>query len=147
MTGRDRAVADLPKVVSPLASIGERDGVELVLVSVEAWPEEVVVRLRGRPSLLTRRMEDDFGEALERWQREGRQGRPPDQPAERIFDFDVRVNDELGTVYTLRSSARGGSGTMFQADWTFVPGPPDSARRLTVTVGGGAETQIDLASA
>jgi hypothetical protein len=137
---------NLPKVVSPLASVGEREGVELILVSVEAWPDEVVVRMRGRPSPLTQRMEDDFGEALETWHREGREVRPPDQPAERILGFDLHVTDDLGTGYEVRSSARGGSGTMFHADWTFAPGPPDAARRLTVRIGDGAETEIDLAS-
>ena len=40
----------LPLVVSPLRTVLEREGVEVVLVSVEAWPDEVVVRARSLPS-------------------------------------------------------------------------------------------------
>src|SRR5690242_1834203 len=140
-------MAELPKVVSPLATVGQREGVELVLVSVEAWPDEVVVRMRGRASPLTRRMETDFDAALGTWHRQGREGRPPEEPAERIFppDLDVRVTDDLGTAYKLRASARGGTGTEFHANWTFLPGPPDRAGRLTVRV-CDAETEISLAS-
>ena len=140
-------MADLPKVVSPLATVGEREGVELILVSVEAWPDEVVVRMRGRTSPLTRRMEADFDAALEAWHRKGSEGHPPDQPGERVFatDLDVHVTDEFGTAYKLRASARGGTGTEFHANWTFVPGPPDRARRLTVRV-GGRDTEIPLES-
>jgi hypothetical protein len=41
--------ASLPLVISPLRSVLECDGVEVVLVSVEVWRDEVVVRARGLP--------------------------------------------------------------------------------------------------
>jgi hypothetical protein len=134
----------LPTVASPLARIGQRDGVELVLVSVEAWPDEVVVRLRGLPNDLTERLDAGFQLALESDTRAGR--RPPAQPAERIFDFEITVADDVGTEYRSRSSARGGSGRMFRADWTFAPGPPAEAGWLIVGVAGdvGFETRVEL---
>ena len=69
-------MATFPKVISPLAPLGERRGVELVLVSVEAWPDEVVVRMRGLPSDVTTQLDADFGEALEAWHRAGSAGTP-----------------------------------------------------------------------
>ena len=136
----------LPKVVSPLASVGEREGVELILVSVEAWPDEIVVRMRGRPSLLTERLEEEFATALETWHRDGREGHIPEQPGERILGFELHVADDVGTDYKLRSAARGGTGTMFRAEWTFAPGPPESAQRLAVRVGESVEAEVDLAA-
>jgi hypothetical protein len=107
----------------------ERDGVEVVLVSVEAWPDEVVVRARGLPNERTAGLEREFGETLERYHEEGRETGPvPRQPAECIFDVEVSVADDAGTVYSPTASARGGSGTMFRAEWVFVPGPPEDAR-------------------
>jgi hypothetical protein len=120
-------MATFPKVISPLAPLGERRGVELVLVSVEAWPDEVVVRMRGLPSDVTTQLDADFGEALEAWHRAGSAGTPPQQPAEWVFPLGVEVTDDVGTAHAPRSSARGGSGTMFRADYVFTPGPPEAA--------------------
>jgi hypothetical protein len=139
-------MATLPKVISPLVSLGEWGGVELMLVSVEAWPDEVVVRMRGLPNDVTAELETDFGEALEAWHRAGRGDSPPRQPAEWVFPLDVEVADDLGTAYASHSSSRGGSGTMFRADYVFTPGPPPAVASLTVRVGGadGVDTRIDL---
>jgi hypothetical protein len=136
----------LPRVANPLVPVLERDGVTILLVSVEAWPDEVVVRMRGLPSEVTARVDAEFHEALEAWHREGRASDMPPQPAEHVFGFDITLSDDEQTSYSAVSAARGGSRTMFRADWTFHPGPPDSARRLTVRVGDRAETEIDLAS-
>lgn len=133
-----------PLVVNPLRTVLERDGVEVVLVSVELWPDEVVVRARGLPTQRTAALERAFGEELEEWHRQGRNSRAlPPQPAEGIFDVDVSVADDAGTVYSPTASARGGSGTMFRADWVFVPGPPQTARSLVVRV-DDSDTLIEL---
>jgi hypothetical protein len=136
----------LPKVISPLAPLGERSGVELVLVSVEAWPDEVVVRMRGLPSDVTDRLDAEFGEALQAWHHAGNTGTPPQQPEEWVFPLDVEVTDDVGTAYAPDSWARGGSGTMFRADYVFKPGPPEAAASLMVRVGGadGVETRVEL---
>jgi hypothetical protein len=137
-------MAQLPKVVSPLVPVLERDGVELVLVSVEAWPDEVVVRMRGLPSRRTAELEAAFEEALHEWGRDPR-SEPPTQPGERVFDLDVRLADALDTAYSPSSSARGGTGTMFRADWTFRPGPPPEVDRLVVRIRDAAPVTVDLA--
>jgi hypothetical protein len=131
-------------VVSPLLTVLEREGVEVLLVSVEAWPDEVVVRARGLPSERTAALEREFSEALEGWNQRGRdRDAVPRQPADCIFDVEVSVADDAGTVYSPTASARGGSGTMFRADWVFVPGPSEAARSLVVCI-DGLDTRIEL---
>src|SRR5947209_6026025 len=88
--------------------------------------------MRGRPSPLTHQMEGAFEAALEKWHNDGAVGLAPVEPAERILDFNPRLSDDAGTEYRLRSAARGGTGTEFHANWTFVPGPPADATLLTV---------------
>jgi len=132
-------------VVSPLQHVGRQANVDLVLVSVELWPDEVVVRVRGLPNEQTPALNAEYKQALDEWHAGGGSGSPPEQPAERIFDFDVSVADDIGTAYSSASSARGGSGTMFRADWWFNPGPPQTASSLVVHV-GGADTRVDLDS-
>ena len=134
----------LPMVVSPLRRVLERHGVEVVLVSIEVWSDEVVVRARGLPSERTAALEDEFSDALERWNRQGAdKDAVPRQPADRIFDVAVSVADDAGTAYSPTTSARGGSGTMFRAEWSFVPGPPEAAQSLVVRIDGSA-TRIEL---
>jgi hypothetical protein len=136
-------MAALPKVVSPLVRVAEREGIEVVLVSVEAWPDEVVVRLRGLPTDLTARLDASFHEDLERWHAEGAYGPPPPQPADEVFDLDVSVGDDAETRYAFYSSAIGGTERMFRAEWTFRPGPPESANKLRVRI-DDLETPIEL---
>jgi hypothetical protein len=134
----------LPLVMSPLRSVLERNGVALMLVSIEVWQDEVVVRARGLPSELTVALEHDFGEALERWHREGSDREAlPLQPFDRIFNVDVSVADDVATAYSPIHSARGGSGRMFRAEWFFAPGPPAAAQSLIVRI-DGAETRIEI---
>ena len=136
--------ASLPLVVSPLRTVLERDGIEVVLVSVEVWRDEVVVRARGLPVEGAVALESEFSDALERWNRQGSdRDAMARQPAERIFDLDVSVADGVGTAYSATSSARGGSGTTFRAEWSFVPGPPEAARWLVVRI-DGSESGIEL---
>jgi hypothetical protein len=146
LLGHHPAVVRLPTVVSPLVRLGEREGVEVVLVTIEAWPDEVAVRMRGLPSSQTAELEATYFDALEAWHGEGAMGSAPVQPAEALLRFDVSISDDAGTIYAPRSAAHGGSGTMFRADYFFSPGPPAAAAVLTVRVGGanGVETRVEL---
>jgi hypothetical protein len=57
----DDAVA--PLVVSPLRTVVEREGIEVLLLSIEVWRDEVFVRARGLPSQRTVVLEREFSEA------------------------------------------------------------------------------------
>src|SRR4051794_27787764 len=106
LVGNHPAVLRLPRVVSPLVRLGEREGVELVLVSVEVWQDEVAVRMRGLPSSETAELEAAYFDALEAWHREGaHKESAPVQPAERLLRFDVFITDDAGTAYAPRSAA------------------------------------------
>lgn len=136
--------ASLPLVVSPLRKVMQRDGVEVMLVSVEVWSDEVVVRARGLPSQLTSALDREFHNDLDRWHEQRADPQAlPQQPAERIFDINVSVVDDVDTAYELKSSSRGGSGTMFRAEWSFLPGPPVTARWLSVRT-AGLDSRIEL---
>lgn len=118
-----------------------RDGVEVALITVELWSRGVIVRLAGLPSELTERLERAYGDAVDEWGRARRDGRPhddrpPEQPAQRLFDVEVTLSDDLATSYESRFHSRGGSGRLMRADWAFEPGPPDSVSRLTIGVAG-----------
>lgn len=86
----------------------------------------MIVRLAGLPSERTDALDRSYHETLDAWARAGREGSPPNQPAEDIFDVDLGLSDDLGTGYVLRASSMGGSGRMFRAEWSFEPGPPES---------------------
>lgn len=133
-----------PQVISPLERLFEREGVEIVLVAVELWADEVVVRLKALPSARTQQLEQDFEAALEEWgrRRAGSGEPPPGQPADRIFDVEIELSDDAGTGYRPRSSARGGTGSLFHADWFFAPGAPEEATVLAVRVD---EARLELA--
>jgi hypothetical protein len=141
-------MSSLPRVVSPVRTLLERDGLELALVSVELWPDEVVVRLAGMPSARTAPLEAEFETAHEEWGRRragGADEPPPAQPAERVFDLDVGLDDGSGTRYRGISSERGGTGTMFRAAWTFAPGVPQESSSLVVQVSfGGGPVRVGL---
>jgi hypothetical protein len=76
--------------------------------------------MRALPTELTARLDADFHLALEAWHREGGASLPPGQPADQVFDFDVALADSVGTPYRAHSSARGGTGTMFRADFKRI---------------------------
>ena len=136
----------LPVVISPLERLFQRDGVDLVLVSVEVWSDEVVVRLRGLPTQVTEALDGDVHTALNELHRQDERGGEslPVQPAERTFDFALTLSDDVGTTYFPAGSAVGGSGQMFRADWFFKPGTPRTARSITVRMTGAQPTETEI---
>lgn len=136
-----------PRVISPIETLFQRQGVSVALVSVEFWDEETIVRLAALPEN-PRAADREFHASLDRWAAEGRQGSPPDEPGEAILDVRVSLTDDAGTKYPLRSSAVGGTGRLFRGDWYFIAGVPENAQSIVVDVEGDgvqvASTAIDL---
>jgi hypothetical protein len=121
----------------------EREGFEIVLVSVELWSEEVVVRLAVPRDTRTQQLEAHYEQALDEWAKRRQQAAdepPPPQPGELLLDVDVQLHDDMGTAYRPRIAARGGSGRMFRGEWFFEPGPPTAATAMTVVL--SADTAI-----
>jgi hypothetical protein len=127
-----------PRVVSPIETLLQRQGVDVALVSVELWDEETIVRLAALPDH-PRAKDRAFHASLDRWAAEGRRGRPPGEPGEPILDVKVSLADDVGTIYPLRSSSVGGTGRLFRGDWYFVAGVPAEAISLVVHVVGDAD--------
>lgn len=130
-----------------MARLYARDGVEVALIGLEVWSGGVIVRLAGLPSEQSERLEHTYDHELEAWGRTGREGSPPKQPAERLFDVGLALSDDVATSYALRFSSLGGSGSLLRAESTFEPRPPESASRLTlaVTGEGGDDVSVDVA--
>jgi hypothetical protein len=150
-------VPSLPRVVSPITTLFTRDGIDIALVSVELWPQHLVVRLAALPNEITddqqRRHEDEF----ERWGKtrvsvgKTAAGNPPEEPGTRLLaPLRIAVEDDAGTTYTSRSSNTGGSGSEWRGDWFFAADVPESIGRLTVRVsppdGEAATVALDLAN-
>jgi hypothetical protein len=130
-----------------MSMLYSREGVDVALISVEVWSAGVIVRLAGLPNERTEALERNYHETLDAWARGGRPGAPPNQPAEDVFDVDLGLSDDSGTNYVLRTASKGGSGSMFRADWSFEPGPPESSSRMAVRVSreGHQIEVVDLA--
>jgi hypothetical protein len=125
-------------VISPIATLFPRQGVDVALVSVELWDRETIVRLAALPR--DPQAEDyAFHASLEQWASEGRQGPPPDEPGESILDVRVSLRDDAGTTYPLRVRSVGGTGTLFRGDWYFTAGVPEDAASVVVHVEDDSE--------
>jgi hypothetical protein len=125
-------------VVSPIATLFPRQGVDVALVSVELWERETIVRLAALPD--DSQAEDHaFHASLERWASEGRQGPPPNEPGEQILDVRVSLSDDAGTTYQLRSCSVGGTGRLFRGDWYFTTGVPEDAPSVVIRVEGDSQ--------
>jgi hypothetical protein len=118
-------VPRFPRVVSPIATLFRRDGIAILLVSVELWAEHLVVRLAASGD----RAEELGSDLLE--------------------VARVTVEDDGRTTYTPRTSQIGGTGSEWHGDWFFAAVVPDLVRRLTVRVdapyGEAATVDIELA--
>jgi hypothetical protein len=125
-------VARRPAVVSPLAPLFRRDGVDIALVSVELWPQQTVVRLAALVDDPVGE-EEAFENRLDAWAAGGRRDRLPEGPGERLYrDVELSLADDLGSNYRWKSSSIGGSGRLFRGEWHFARGVPEEATRLLV---------------
>ena len=144
----------LPHVVSPIAQLFEREGVQIVLVSVELWADGVVLRFGSLPSDLTARLEADWDEAFEEWATKRVAGiapeRAPQTASEALLQFEPELTDDVGTAYERRSGQLGGgiNGRAIRGEWFFEPRVPDRASELRIrTSFDDHETRVRVALA
>ena len=136
-----------PRVVSPVTSLFARDDIEIALISVELWPQRVVVRLAALPNEITEEQQRLYESEFEGWGR-GASGDPPEQPGTRLLEpLEVAVEDDAGTAYAPVSGNTGGTGSEWHGDWFFGAEVPESVERLTVRVSapGGETANVELA--
>jgi hypothetical protein len=143
-------VSKYPRVLSPVSPLFTRDGIEVVLVSVEVWRDHLIVRLAALPNDHTEDLQRRYELELERWG-QTRSGAHPEQPGTRLLaPLEVAVEDDAEAAYAPVSSSSGGSGSEWHGDWFFRGEVPESVRRLTVRVtphyGEAAAVELDLAA-
>jgi hypothetical protein len=131
MSVRDELVG----VLAPGKLLGEVEGIEVLLVSVELWRTHVFVRLAGLQNDLMDRLLREHKALMERWGRDPNPTEPPEQPGAILGRIDLTLADDAGTQFFPSSTSAGGSDTEWRADWRFEPGVPPTATRLTVAIG------------
>jgi hypothetical protein len=135
--------ARLPLIVSPVVPIALVEDRQVVLLTVESWPDRVRVRLAVVQDAATDALDAEFELAC----RSG-QARIVEMPGA-VFFGQVRfsIHDEAGTPYELDSGSVSGSGSEWEADWLFRPGIPDGVREIQVvahTSTGDQAVSVDL---
>lgn len=143
----------LEAVLAPARALADADGVTVLLVSVEAWTDELRLRLAAQRSALTDELDVEYQAAMAHWvtladesQASGVKVPAPHPPAERLTRLPLSLNDDVGTVYEAGDRQSGGYGSEWRAEWQFTPGVPPEATRLTVAVGtGGGRQALELA--
>ena len=128
---------------SPEALLGEVEGIQVVLASVECSPTSLVVKLYCPANEVTRRLdaehETEFAAWSEKFLAARKRGEratedPPDQPGAFLNDLPLMVTDDLGTDYIHPDKQAAGTGTEWEGIWTYRRGIPSDARLLTVAI-------------
>ncbi|HWK29075.1 MAG TPA: hypothetical protein VNS09_21115 [Solirubrobacter sp.] len=134
----------------PLAEIG---GVTVTLSELVATENTLKVKAAAVPNEVTERLDAKYHAAFRRWadQRsvagsEDVLPPPPRQPAELLLALQVSVTDDIGTDYALVSRQAGGTGTDWDAEWTFRPTVPAGASEVTLAAIGTPLPPIRLAA-
>jgi hypothetical protein len=97
------------------------DGVGVVLLGVEVWPDRVVLSMAmaaaGRADGLLAAYQSQF----EEWSARP-EGRMPRQPARALVeDVRIELDDDAGTVFAFSGGHAGGTGTEWAATRMFTP--------------------------
>jgi hypothetical protein len=134
MSARD----ELRTVLAPATLLAEVEGVEILLLSVELWRSDIRVQLAGLADQLMERRLRQHRELIESWGRDPNPTEPPERPEEMLGRLELTIADDLGTTYLPSSGGYGATDHQWRAEWTFEPGVPAEATRLTIAVGDDA---------
>lgn len=112
------------------------DGIAVGLLSVEVWPNRVVMHLAAYADDRTRELSARWHAQLATW-KQTRQGAPPRDPSVTLLDeLDVQVQDEFGTRYARSVGTAGGE----EGEWSstlYFPGNVAGPLILTFTSRSG----------
>jgi hypothetical protein len=123
--------------------IGHVDGVEADFVGVTV-DNFVHVHLTAAHTAERDRLTGGYNDAFERWAATAGQAQeePPDQPARRLMQVAIIINDALGTAYAYRVGQFGGTGTEWEATRSFRPRPPAEAGELLLTLQAPGQPEV-----
>jgi hypothetical protein len=132
-----------PAVIASGEVVLAWEGLQLGLLSVELWPDVLVVRAAGVAESVEakereerhRREHREWVAGVGRAHRESRELpegplHPLDEPLSRL---QLSVSDDVATSYRWTSNGRGGASWDFSGEWFFAPAPPAGAKELRVT--------------
>lgn len=115
VSGRAEPTGGVVAVGKLLATLG---GIDVWLMSVEFWEQEVHVIIAGTDDQSARRIEEQAPTAIEQGRpeprsvgRSARNSRPPETPGDRMARLEITLGDDQGTCYVPRKSAAGGTGS------------------------------------
>jgi hypothetical protein len=134
----------LPLIVSPVIPIALVDDRQVLLLTVEDWPDRMRVRLAVLQDATTDDLDAEFELAARSTRGPGVVGLPG---AVFFSQIQFSIHDEAGTPYELDSGSVSGSGSEWEADWLFRPGIPDGVREIQVvahTSTGDQAVSVDL---
>ena len=121
--------ARVPLIVSPVVPLALVDDRQVLLLSVESWPDRVRVRLAVEQDAATDALDAEFELAAGSSSQHGVVEMPG---AVFLGRVPISVHDLAATPYRLDSGSVSGSGSEWEADWLFRPGVPDGERELQV---------------
>jgi hypothetical protein len=136
--------ARVPLIVSPVVPVARVEDRQVLLLTVESWPDRVRVRLADEQDASTDALDSEFELAAG--------STPPprvvEMPGAAFFGrMRFSVHDQALTPYRLDSGSVSGSGSEWEADWLFRPGVPDGVREIRVvahTSTGEQAVTVDL---
>jgi hypothetical protein len=134
----------LPRIVSPVVPVAHVNDRQVVLLTVENWPDRVRLRLAVLQDEATDNLDAEFELAARLSQERG----AVEMPGAVFFSqVQFSINDEAATSYRLDSTSVSGSGSEWEAEWLFRPGIPGGVREVQViahTSTGDQAVSVDL---
>jgi hypothetical protein len=155
-----RAGADPDRLegsVTPERSLGEINGVTVVVMLIELWTSRLTLRMQALQSQLTDALDASFGVEWKAYERrwvedraaaEAEDLRLAEQPSvSRLSGLPLSVADDVGTRYYAMGIATGGSEHPWRSEWRIEPAVPPSASLLRIALedGGPGRECLELA--
>jgi hypothetical protein len=134
-------------VLADRRALGRYHGVVIEVTALVIRGSELVIHLHGKPSRLTAKLDRRHRRAFDAWAEEvlhrdeqAARRAPPREPGELLLGLPLTVSDDVGTPYVAHRKAAGGSGTEWDAAWTFHPELNPNAGEVTVVLDGAGTT-------
>ena len=136
----DRLVGEL----TPEQSLGEVDGITVVVMLVELWTSRLILRLEAVPNQLTAALDAAFDSEWKAWEARWVEDRaaaeaedvpaPREPSISRLGGLPLSVADDVGARYYFAGGATGGSEHPWRSEWCLEPAVPLSASVLRIAL-------------
>ena len=137
----------LERLLTVERSLGEINGVAVVVTRIELWTSRLTLRMEALRSQLTEALDASFDVEWKAYERrwvedraaaEAEDLRLAEQPStSRLSRLPLSVADDVGTRYHAIGTATGGSEHPWRSEWRIEPGVPPSASLLRIALEDG----------